>query len=192
MKTNKLIIIALILTVSGLNINAQRSGVYKTFADYTNGVMEVSINCGTEKGKIKTNDFFGKDYLTVIKEGEKYDLKKAEIFGYQLCDEKLYRFLNKEHLSVDEKGILWIYSKEVLQTTSPKSSPKWVKKYYFSKGGDGTIKYLTLNNLKATFPDNHKLHDAIDLQFGSDVSLTHFDSSHKMFKINHLLEDQGL
>lgn len=192
MKTNKLIIIAAIFAVIGLNASAQKYGVYKTFADYANGKLEVSIDCGTEKGKIKPNDFFKTDYITVIKNGERIDLKKDEMFGYQLCDGKLSRFLNKEHLSVDEKGILWIYTKEVLQASSPKLSSKWVKKYYFSKGGDGAIKYLTLNNLKAAFPDNHKLHDAIDLQFGSDASIAAYDSSHKMFKINHFLENQGI
>jgi len=77
MKTSKLnIAVVFAFIVSSLTVNAQKSGVYKSFADYANGKLEVSIDCGTEKGKIKPNDFFGKDYLTVIKEGKKYDLKK--------------------------------------------------------------------------------------------------------------------
>lgn len=90
-----------------------------------------------------------------------------------------------------KKEFFGFIAKKFYRLHKPKSSSKWVK-YYFSKGGEGAIKYLTLNNLKAAFPDNHKLHDAIDLQFGSDASIAAFDSSHKMFKINHFLENQGI
>jgi len=46
MKTNKFYIsLAVIFTVMGLNANAQTCGVYKTYEDYTNGKMEVSIDC---------------------------------------------------------------------------------------------------------------------------------------------------
>jgi hypothetical protein len=193
MKTNKLnIAIAFAFILSGLTVNAQKSGVYKSFADYANGKLEVSIDCATEKGKIRPNDFFCKDYLTVIKEGKKYDLRKEEIFGYQLCDGKFFRFLNKTHMPLEEKGIIWIYSKDLFETVSPKGGTKRVKQYYFSRGGDGEIKYLSLENLKAAFLENDKLIDAIDTQFTSDLSLKSFDTSHKTFKINHFLEDQGL
>ena len=193
MKTNKLnIAIAFAFILSGLTVNAQKSGVYKSFADYANGKLEVSIDCGTEKGKIRPNDFFRKDYLTVIKEEKKYDLKKAEIFGYQLCDGKFFRFLDRTHIPLEEKGIIWIYSKDVFETVSPKAGTKRVTQYYFSRGGDGEIKYLSLKNLKAAFLENDKLVDAIDTQFTSDLSLKSFDTSHKMFKINHFLEDRGL
>lgn len=193
MKTNKLnIAVAFAFILSGLTVSAQKSGVYKSYADYANGKLEVSIDCGTEKGKIKSNDFFCKDYLTVIKEGKKYDLKKEEIYAYQLCDGKFFRFLNKTHIPLEEKGIIWIYSKDNFETVSPKVGTKRVKQYYFSRGGDGEIKYLSLTNLKAAFQENDKLVDAIDTQFTSDLSLKSFDTSHKMFKINHFLEDQGL
>jgi hypothetical protein len=193
MKTSKInIAIAFAFILSGLTANAQKSGVYKSYADYVNGKFEVSIDCGTENGKIKPNDFFSKDYLTVIKAGKKHDLKKEEIYGYQLCNGKFFRFLNKTHIPLEEKGIIWIYSKDVFETVSPKAGTKRVKQYYFSKGGDGEIKYLSLKNLKAAFIENDKLVDAIDTQFTSDLSLKSFDTSHKMFKINHFLEDQGL
>lgn len=95
-------------------------------------------------------------------------------------------------MPLEEKGIIWIYSKDVFETVSPKAGTKRVKQYYFSKGGGGEIKYLSLENLKAAFLENDKLIDAIDTQFTSDLSLKSFDTSHKTFKINHFLEDQGL
>lgn len=63
MKTNKFYItLAVIFTAMGLNANAQTCGVYKTYEDYTNGKMEVSIDCAAKEGKIKPNDFFKKEY----------------------------------------------------------------------------------------------------------------------------------
>ena len=171
---------------------AQKSGVFQTYADFQAGKMEYGINCETEKHKIKLNEFLGKDFITVIHEGKPYDLKKAEIWGYQLCDEKVVRFQGSDQFSLDDKGVLWVYSKQFEKMVSPKSGTKTVTTYYFSKGGDGVIEELTLLNLKAAFPDNHKLHDAIDAQFKSDGSLSEFDQFHKHYKINHLLESQEL
>ena len=48
----------------------------KTYDDYTNGKMDVSLDCVNKDGKIKPNDYFGKDYITVIKAGSKTDIKK--------------------------------------------------------------------------------------------------------------------
>ena len=75
-----------------------------------------------------------------------------------------------------------------MHTLEPKQSPP----NYFSKGGNKDIKVLTLMNLKATFPENHKLHDAIDAQFKTDASLSEYDQFHKHYKINHFLESQGI
>ena len=172
---------------------AQKSGVFKTHADYETGKMEYGINCATESHKIKLNDFFGKDFITVVHEGKPYNLKKSEIWGFQLCDEKILRFQGKEDYSVGDKGILWVYSKQSTAPGNAKTgSSKTVITFYFSKGGDGAIKELTLLNLKAAFPDNHMLYDAIDVQFKSNESLGKYDEFHKHYSINHFLESQGI
>ena len=64
----------------------------------------------------------------------------------------------------------------------------------FSNYSTGKLEYgiLTLLNLKTVFPYNHALHDAIDGQFKSDISLTEFDLFHKIYKINHFLGGQGI
>ena len=185
--------IASVALISTSSLFAQKSGVYKTYADYQAGKMEYGIDCAKETHKIKLNDFWGKDFITVVHEGKPYDLKKAEIWGFQLCDEKVVRFQGKEDFSANDKGILWIYSKQHKESTSIKSgTSKTVTTFFFSKGGDGEIKELTLLNLKGTFPDNHMLHDAIDKQFASDAALSEFDQFHKKYKINHFLESQEI
>jgi hypothetical protein len=189
----KLALMAGTVIIGTSSLFAQKSGVFKSFADFKTSKMEYGINCATEMHKIKLTDFFGKDYITVIHDGKSYELKKAETWGFQLCDEKIVRFQGKEDFQVSEKGILWIYSKQTLQAGNPKNtSSRYITSYFFSKDGDGKILELTPNNVKEAFPDNHNLHDAIEMQFPASASITEFDDYHKKFKINHFLEAQGV
>ncbi|NEW84709.1 MAG: hypothetical protein GZ094_20400 [Mariniphaga sp.] len=188
-KTFFAIVILMSITVFS---NAQKSGVFKSFTDYSKGKMEYGIDCTTEKHKIRLNDFLGKDYITVIHDGKSYNLKKSETWGFLLCNEKLVRFQDSEHFPIVDRGSLWIYSKQSVQVGSPKTGgSKTVTTNYFSKDGNSVIKELTLLNLKAAFPDNHMLHDAIDRQFKTDASLGEYDKFHKHYSINHFLESQG-
>ena len=186
------VMIAGIAIFSTSSLFAQKSGVFKTFADYTSGKMEYGIDCATEKHKIKLNEFLGKDYITVVHDGKSYKLQKAETWGYQLCDEKVVRFQENEHFEVADKGVLWIYTKQTVLAASPRGGTKTINSYYFSKGGDNGILELTLLNLKAIFPDNHKLHDAIDGQFKTNTSLSEYDQFHKHYKINHFLATENI
>jgi hypothetical protein len=189
----KVVMMAGIAIISAGSLFAQKSGVFKTFADFSSGKMEYGIDCATEKHKIRLNEFLGKDFITVVHEGKPYNLKKNEIWGYQLCDDKIVRFQDNEHYTLDSKGLLWIYKKQSFKGGSPKGvGAKTVTVYYFSKGGNNGILELTPLNLKASFPDNHMLHDAIDEHFRSTTSLNEYDKFHKQYKINHFLESQGI
>ncbi|MGE4509224.1 MAG: hypothetical protein AB7D16_11445 [Eubacteriaceae bacterium] len=193
MKTNKFYItLAVIFTVIGLNANAQTCGVYKTYEDYTNGKMEVSIDCAGKEGKIKPNDFFKTDYVTVIKNGEKTDLKKDEIFGYQLCDGKFFRFLNNDRLTLADKSGLWIYTKEEVVSYFPFTGTKKRTKYYFSKDGSGEIKSLTFSNLKDVIPADDPLYSEMELLFGSNSALHASNQSSGSYRINSFLNSKGL
>ena len=185
------VMIAGIAIVSAGSLFAQKSGVYKTFADYTSGKMEYGIDCSTEKHKIRLNEFLDKNFITVVHEGKPYNLKKAETWGFQLCDEKIVRFQDNEHYPVADKGVLWIYTKQKVKGVGQRGGVKTITNYYFSRGGDSGILELTPMNLKASFPDNHILHDAIDAQFKSATSLGEYDEFHKHYKINHFLESQN-
>jgi hypothetical protein len=186
------VLIAGIAVISASSLFAQKSGVFKTFADFTSGKMEYSIDCTTEKHKIRLNEFLGKDFITVVHEGKSYNLKKDEIWGYQLCDDKIVRFQDEEHYPVTDRGVLWIYTKQTVKGGGYRGGTKTITTYYFSKGGDNGILELTPLNLKASFPDNHMLHDAIDEHFKSATSLSEYDKFHKQYKINHFLESQGI
>lgn len=186
-------VLAVATLISSVSLQGQKSGVFRTYSDYTTGKMEYGIDCATEKHKIILNDFLSKDFITVVHEGKRYDLKKNEIWGFQMCDDKVTRFQSKEHFLLQDKDALWVYSQQIVQSGSPKTGgSKTITSYYFSKDGNSEIKELTLLNIKAVFPDNHKLHDAIDVQFKSDASLYEYDEFHKHFKINHFLEGQEI
>jgi hypothetical protein len=199
MKTIKKVIkvyigLTVISLISSISLNAQKSGVFRTYSDYSTGKMDYGIDCATEKHIIKLNDFLNLSYIKVIHQGKPYKLKKTDIWGYQLCDNKVIRFQGKEHFLLQDRSLLWIYTRQISVTTgSPKtSSTKIVTSYYFSVGGDSKISELTLLNLKSAFPNNRVLHDTIDGQFKSDASLNEYDQINKYYKINHFLESQGM
>ena len=62
--------------------------------------------CNGKKHKIILNDFLGKDFITVVHEGKRYDLKKNEIWGFQMCDDKVTRFHGEEHFRIQDKGCI--------------------------------------------------------------------------------------
>jgi len=62
-----------------------------------------------------------------------------------------------------------------------------VPAYFFSKTLSSEILPLTGINLKRTFPDNHKFHDSIDVEFHNDKDISTYDPLHKMYRVNYLL-----
>lgn len=59
------------------------SGVYMTVADYRQGKLALSVNCQTEKHRIRLNDFFGSASLDVIHDGENTPFRRIAfmVFG---------------------------------------------------------------------------------------------------------------
>ncbi|HKR05356.1 MAG TPA: hypothetical protein VJY62_12045 [Bacteroidia bacterium] len=171
-----------------LNVMAQNenSGVYLTFNDYVNNKLSYEINCKTEKHKIRMNEFLNKSYITVIHNGLKHQLDKDSIYGFISCDEPLIRFQNKDHYYLTEKGLVWIFYRNESKTNGKIITV--VKKYYFAAKGDGKMQDLSKANLMKAFPDNHKFHDMLDAEFKNETDIAAYDSFHKMYKVNHLLE----
>lgn len=184
-----LISAALICTsfVFTFNAFAQKdsSGIYKTANDFSAKKLSLAINCKTESHKIKVNDIFNQDHITVVHDGKSYDFKKSDIYGYKLCNGETYRFSgNKDYQVMNPNEVILMYKVEVMQTKA--ASPK-VYSYFFSKDAASSLQDLTKANLKAAFPANHKFHDELDANFKSDSELTAYDSFHKMYKVNHIL-----
>jgi hypothetical protein len=132
--------------------------------------------------KVELHDFWHKPFIQLTHAGVTRKYLKSEILGFRSCEGRDYRFVgNCEYRILEAKRIV-LYSVDMpLGRTS-------VRLYCFSDGADGQVLPLTRENLKCTFPDNHRFHDALDITFDKDDELTQYDEFHRMFKVNHLLE----
>lgn len=159
------------------------SGVYMTAADFTNKKLTYGINCKTEKHKIKLNSFFNRDYITVIHERIKYNISKDSVFGFNTCSSSSYRIADKIDytiLNADDNLLLY----EFIPLSAPKNPQPPVHK--FSKGADGPMLDLTLENVKNILPDNHQFHDEVENTFRSNNNLLSYDRYHKQYKLVRL------
>ena len=182
--------IASISFAFAINVSAQKdsSGIYKTAADFQQKKLSYAINYKTEKHKIKDNILFHGSEIKVVHEGQRYKLDKNSTYGYKSTQGEVFRFVdNKEYivLNPEESPTLYAYKHP---TSATKGNFKYVSDYYFSTDASSTPQSLTKENLKKAFPNNHKFHDALDATFKSDDGLASYDSFHKMYKVNHILE----
>lgn len=156
------------------------SGVYMSAVDFTNKKLTYGINCKTENHKIKLNNFFNRDYITVIHEGNKYNISKDSVFGFKTCNGSSYRIADKIDytiLNADDNLLLY----EFIPMSAPKNPQPPVHK--FSKGADGPMLDLTIENVKNIYPDNNLFHDEIENTFRSNSSLLSYDRYHKQYKL---------
>ena len=151
-KTNKhmkTILSILSIALASTIALGQNSGVYLTASDFENGKLTYGIDCAKEKHKIKLHEFLGKDYITVIHNGQSNNLKKKEIFGYQDCDGTISRLgIDKHYQVINPSEKILLYKIEI---PPAKNQPKTTI-YYFSNSASGEIQELTHANLKKHSP----------------------------------------
>lgn len=80
--------------------------------------------------------------------------------------------------------------KYVHRTHSPKENDKYKPQHYFTTSTSDVLQPLTKANLKKAYPNNHGFHDALDANFKGDDELAGYDDFHKMYKVNHLLQNK--
>jgi hypothetical protein len=163
------------------------SGIYRTASDYQKCKLSYGINYKTENHKIKDNILFNEDKIVVKHEGQTYNLDKNSTYGYKSTKGETFRFVDKKEYKILNPGqspVLYVYQ----LPSSTKGAVKYNAEYYFSPDASAVAQALTKENLKAAYPENHKFHDALDATFKTDEGLASYDSFHKMYKVNHLLE----
>lgn len=166
-----------------------KSGVYLTSRDFLSQKLTQEAVCGEEKHIIRLNDFLEKSYIEVICKDKKEKYEKSQIYGYRDCSGNDYRFFDNKHVQIVEAGQLYIYSFLVYtHSSSTKERATATYEYYFSIGPEGKIQPLSLDNLKSAFPDNHKFHDLLDTYFRNSGFLGEYDTFHKTYRVNHLLQ----
>ena len=164
---------------------SKTSGVYLTAGDYQLGRLSFEGDCESEAHKLELHDVLHKSYIHVTHETEKRRFAKSELFGFRACDGHDYRFAANLEYQILEARELYIYAREVY--VSHGRGRHTVRGYFFSAGAEGPVLTLTLENLKKTFPDNQRFHDALDAAFGARRKVSEYDESKKMFKVNQLL-----
>jgi adenine-specific DNA methylase len=194
----KFLVVAMVIVIAN-SVNAQnitdglktKSGVYMSFADYAAKKLNLEVDYTLEKHKIRINDFINKTEITVIHKEKKYTFKKNEIYGIRDGKGNDYRFSENAEYKIVQTDTLYIYTKEeTVQSGNSKNYQRsQVTKYYFSKTGSSDIMELTKENLKKAFPEDHKLHDALDMMFKSDNDLSEYDNFHKSYKVVRLLKN---
>ena len=191
MKRNQFKLLILAALFFTLNASAQKdsSGIYKTSDDFKTRKLSYAINYKTEKHKINSYVLFKDNVIKVKHQGTTYKLTKSETYGYRNTDGVEYRFIdNKEYKVLNPGEALLIYMYQH-PSHSGKEAGKYLPMYFFSTDAASAPQVLTKANLKAAFPENHKLHDAIDAQFTSDMELHDYDSFHKMYKLNWIIKN---
>ena len=193
--------ISLIVFVLGITIstNAQdnnslknQSGVYKTFADFLSKKLDLAVDVTKSTHKIKIHEFFNKSEIDVIHDdGKKYTFKKKDIYGVRDLNGNDFRFLYDQEYQIEQADIIFIYTKpaDYIVGGGKSQQTKHVTEYFFSKTGESEILKLTLENTKEAFPENHKMHDALDMMFKSESDLAEYDSFHKTFKVVRFLKE---
>jgi hypothetical protein len=191
MKSKQLITMIIVSFLISISAFAQKdsSGIYKTASDFEHGKLSYAINYKTEKHKINGDMFFNDKEINVKHAGKKYTLQKSETYGYRSTKGEDFRFINNKTykiLNAGEPLLIYVYKHP---SHSPKEAEKYHPMYYFSPDASAALQDLTKANLKAAFPNNHKFHDALDAQFREDNELNSYDSYHKMYKVNRLLQN---
>ena len=189
MKTKLIIATSLLVLKSTLSFSQKdSSGIYFTANDFVKHRLSFAINCKTQKHKIKSNLVFRPKEISIKHGDSTYTYPKDSVYGIKYCDGSIDRIYNNTEFPLINPGEKIIIYKVVSGPTGGKGSPS-VTTYYFSTDAGSKIEELTIYNIKMAFPDNHKFHDLIDMEFHSDEELIAYDNFHKVMKINRVLQN---
>lgn len=169
------------------SVNAGRSGVYRTAADFTAGRLDFAIDCKTQRHRIDRHTFLNRSYLDVTHEGQRTRVAKRDVYGYRECDGSVVRFDDGREYTVVAagRGVMYARPDMVPQAKGFRVVPV----YFFSRTPADTIRPLTRSALKDAFPDDHALHDRIDQTFRSDEELAAYDARHRQYRVLRFLAE---
>ncbi len=190
MKTLKLSICISILIMSSIcgtsqTIQSGQGGLYVTYEDFVNQKLTYPVSCSNSSDKIKLNDLFGSKMVYVTVNGEKHGFERTKVYGYRSCDNKNYRFYDKEiYQIINTVGFFMYYQFK----TESVAKGSLVKKdaYFFSAEANGQILNLNKANLNRTFAHNENFCYKVDEDFNSEKDLVTYDPYLKGYKIQYL------
>lgn len=187
----RLTVISIIL-ISVLNYGISKaqtttvtSGVFLTSKEYKKNKLIEEADCENDKEKFERHDLFSRQEFVVLHKGKKITFFKKDIYAYRDCENRVWRFYNdKEYQIVEPKSIYVYTAKKTVLGIVPTIEKE--PTYYFSRGPDGEIKELTLENIKMVFADNLVFLNMITIELSSNKVIHEFDAEHKMYRINFI------
>lgn len=185
-----IIILASVLIIIANPVFSQKdsSGIYFIANDYVKHKLSFAIDCKTQKHKIKSDMIFRPKEISIKHADSIYTYPKDSIYGIRYCDGSIVRvYNNSEYPLLNPNEKIMIY--KVVSGSTGKGGSTVKTTFYFSKDAMSNIQELTIYNIKAAFPENHKFHDLIDMDFHNNDELTQYDDFHKTMKINRVFQN---
>ena len=182
---NKKIIHILTILILGQGVSFSQTGVngiFKSSNDFVNG----KITHAGKHTQLKTHALFEQERLEVKSNDSIYSYLKKDVFGYVDKEGFTYRFLNNSIypiLNPYERILLY----KQTSGTGMKNSPV-TETYFFSKDAASAIQLLTLENLEHAFSSDKPFLNILEIHFKKNDDLIDYDSVHKMYKLNRLLQ----
>lgn len=171
-----------ILTFSQALSDMDTKGIYRTEADFNQHHLEFSAPASSRKIIIHTHELMGAPDVTIDSAGSTFYILKVELFGYS-DGKNTYRFFNNQTYQILDTTGFYLYAKSALPRE--KGSVAQLQ-YFFSVSGSGAILPLTIDNLKAAFPNREAFRYALDCQFGRDSRLLEYDAQSRAYKLKEL------
>ncbi len=179
----KIMVLNTLLVLSTIHLYSQnKEGLYLTAGDFANNNLTHSC----KDTRIKLHEVFKKDLVEVKCNDSLYAYNKKDVFGYRDSDGKTYRFYDgKIYPIANPNETILIY--KVSNGMATKGQAQTFS-YYFSKNASASIIPLSMTNLQNSFSDNKVFQEILEIHFNDSSDLLEYDRTHKMYKLNRLLE----
>lgn len=160
-------------------------GIYLSSTDFTSNNLwfKKGVN---KKCKIKMHNLSFKLPIKITCGDSILQLSKDSVYGYKDAENSSYRFFNKKTYTIMNPGETILLYKLISVVKTKYEEPTY--SYYFSKDASSLVLPLNLNNIENTFGSNKMFIDFLEVHFKNDNELLEYDSNHKIYKINRLLE----
>lgn len=183
MKTFYFLLAILICFYTGIS-NAQKTdrGIFLSAEDFLNN----KLTHASSHTHIKLHEIFHKDIIEVKIKDSSYTYLKKDVYGYRDHEGNIFRIYNgKTYPVLNPSETILIY--KVAEGPAQKGQTP-IYFYYFSKDATKEILPLSMGYFENEFNDNKPFQDMLEIHFTNTNSLLEYDSMHKMYKVNRLLE----
>lgn len=178
--------ILILLAFVHSNANCQRiEGLYLSEKDFLD--QKLSYNSSDESPcRIKTRSSFPFKEIKIKCTEHTILLSKDSVYGYRDKTNTIFRFYERTAYTLINPGEeIPLYKTEVSNPT--KFNPAAIH-YFFSRNAGTAIHPLTINTVLEVFKDNKQFSNLVELRFRNNAELTEYDTYHKKYRLNCLLD----